>query len=149
MVEEVKVLTQRFDQEDAYTLDGYERTGGYQAVRKALEMHPSEIINVVKESGLRGRGGAGFPTGVKWSFMPQEPTQPSYYICNADESEPGTYKDRWLLERDPHLLIEGLMIGCLAMRSEHSFIYIRGEYEWPARRLGDAILEAYERGYLG
>ncbi|MBW3576793.1 MAG: NADH-quinone oxidoreductase subunit NuoF [Actinobacteria bacterium] len=149
MVEEVKVLTQRFDQDDAYTLDGYERTGGYQAVRKALEMHPSDIINVVKESGLRGRGGAGFPTGVKWSFMPQEPTQPSYYICNADESEPGTYKDRWLLERDPHLLLEGLMIGCLAMRSEHSFIYIRGEYEWPARRLSDAIVEAYERGYLG
>ncbi|HEX2027277.1 MAG TPA: NADH-quinone oxidoreductase subunit NuoF [Nitriliruptorales bacterium] len=149
MVEEVRFLSKRFDVEDGYTLDGYERTGGYRAVRKALEMEPTDIINVVKDSGLRGRGGAGFSTGMKWSFMPAAPVRPSYFICNADESEPGTYKDRWLLERDPHLLIEGIIIACLAIRSEHSFIYIRGEYEWPARRLGDAIVEAYERGYLG
>ncbi len=149
MVEELSVLSQRFDVDDAWTLDGYERTDGYVATRRALEMDPDAIIEEVKDAGLRGRGGAGFPTGVKWGFMPKEPTRPSYLVCNADESEPGTYKDRWLLERDPHQLVEGLIIGSLALRSEHSFIYIRGEYEFPARRLANAIREAYEAGYLG
>jgi NADH-quinone oxidoreductase subunit F len=128
MVEEIRVLSRRFGQDDAWTLDGYERTGGYAAARAALEMNPDDIIELVTEAGLRGRGGAGFPTGVKWGFMPKEPRQPSYLVCNADESEPGTYKDRWLLERDPHQLIDGIICGCLAMRSEHAFIYIRGEY---------------------
>ncbi|MGH3441790.1 MAG: NADH-quinone oxidoreductase subunit NuoF, partial [Nitriliruptorales bacterium] len=149
MVEIVEVLSQRFHLDDAWSLDGYERAGGYVATKKALEMGPDEIVQVVQDSGLRGRGGAGFPTGLKWSFMPKEPTRPSYIVCNADESEPGTYKDRWLLERDPHQLIEGVMIAGLAMRSEHGFIYIRGEYEFPARRLGNAIVEAYEQGCLG
>jgi NADH-quinone oxidoreductase subunit F len=149
MVEQIRVLSKRFDQDDAWTLDGYERTGGYAASRLALETNPDEITEAVKEAGLRGRGGAGFPTGVKWSFMPKEPKQPSYVVCNADESEPGTYKDRWILERDPHLLIDGLICMGLALRSEHGFIYIRGEYEWPARRLANAIREAYEAGYLG
>lgn len=147
--QEVKVLSKRFDEPEAWRLDRYEELGGYRAVRGALEMAPDDIVEVVKASGLRGRGGAGFPTGVKWSFMPPQPTRPSYFVCNADESEPGTYKDRWLLERDPHLLVEGMIIGGLAMRSEHGFVYIRGEYEWPAQRLAAAITEAYERGYLG
>jgi NADH-quinone oxidoreductase subunit F len=149
MVERISVLSKRFDQEDAWTLDGYERTGGYTAARTALETNPDDLIDTVKAAGLRGRGGAGFPTGVKWSFMPKEPTQPSYAVCNADESEPGTYKDRWILERDPHQLVDGLICMSIALRSEHAFIYIRGEYEWPARRLANALREAYDAGYLG
>jgi NADH-quinone oxidoreductase subunit F len=149
MAEEIRVLSKRFDQDDGWTLDGYERDRGYAAARRALETNPDEIIETVKSAGLRGRGGAGFPTGVKWGFMPKEPTQPSYVVCNADESEPGTFKDRWILERDPHLLVEGLICMSLALRSEHAFIYIRGEYEFPARRLANAIREAYEAGYLG
>ncbi|MDQ3932598.1 MAG: NADH-quinone oxidoreductase subunit NuoF [Actinomycetota bacterium] len=149
MVEQLKVLSKRFDVEDGWTLRGYERTGGYTAVRKALEMDPNDITQVVKDSGLRGMGGAGFKTGMKWSFMPQEPTRPSYVLCNADESEPGTYKDRWCLELDPHQILEGLMIMALALRSQHSYIYIRGEYEFPCQRLANAMREAYEAGYLG
>src|SRR5688500_15169768 len=105
------MLTARFDDEDAWTLAGYERLDGYRAARAALDMAPTDIVELLKASGLRGRGGAGFPTGVKWGFMPQQPTRPSYLVCNADESEPGTYKDRWLLERDPHQLVEGMIIG--------------------------------------
>ncbi|MCA1711799.1 MAG: NADH-quinone oxidoreductase subunit NuoF [Actinobacteria bacterium] len=149
MAEQVRVLTARFDHDDASSLSGYERLDGYRAARAALDMAPADIVELITTSGLRGRGGAGFPTGVKWGFMPPEPTRPSYLVCNADESEPGTYKDRWLLERDPHQLVEGMLISGLAMRSEHGFIYIRGEYEWPARRLAAAIADAYGAGYLG
>jgi NADH-quinone oxidoreductase subunit F len=149
MVETPRVLTQRFDEPDAITLAGYERLGGYRAARSSLEMDPAAIVEMVTASGLRGRGGAGFPTGQKWAFMPKEPTRPSYLVCNADESEPGTFKDRWLLERDPHQLVESMIIAGHAIHSEHGFIYLRGEYEWSGRRLSDAIGAAYAAGYLG
>ncbi len=149
MTEPVKVLTQRYDVADAHTLAGYLRTGGYRGLRKALEMAPADIITMVKDSGLRGRGGAGFPTGVKWSFVPQDTGKPVYLVVNADESEPGTFKDRELLERDPFQLLEGMAIAGRALNSHRSFIYIRGEYLWPGIRLQDAIDEAYREGYLG
>ena len=149
MTEPVKVLSQRYDVADAHTLAGYLRTGGYRGLRKALEMSPADIITTVKDSGLRGRGGAGFPTGVKWSFVPQDTGKPVYLVVNADESEPGTFKDRELLERDPFQLLEGMAIAGRALSSHRSFIYIRGEYLWPGIRLQDAIDEAYREGYLG
>ena len=139
--------------DDAYvSLEGYELKGGYAAARRALKkLEPDEIIQMVKDSGLQGRGGAGFSAGLKWSFMPKEssPEEPSYLVCNSDESEPGSFKDRILLERAPHKLIEGLLIGGHAMRAQKTFVYIRGEYAQPARILQGAIDEAYDRGYLG
>ena len=137
--------------DDAYgTLEGYESRGGYAAARRALtELEPNQIIETVKESGLTGRGGAGFPTGLKWSFMPVDYEGPKYLVCNADESEPGSFKDRLLLERAPHKVIEGLLIAAKAVGAEKSFIYIRGEYAYPAVQLERAIEEARARGYLG
>jgi NADH-quinone oxidoreductase subunit F len=149
VAEPVKVLSKRYDVPDAHTLDGYLRTDGYVALRKALEMAPGDIIETVKASGLRGRGGAGFPTGVKWSFVPQDTGKPVYLVVNADESEPGTFKDRELLERDPFQLLEGMAIAGRALNSHRAFIYIRGEYLWPGLRVQDAIDEAYRNGYLG
>jgi NADH-quinone oxidoreductase subunit F len=149
VVEPVKVLSKRYDVPDAHTLDGYLRTGGYAALRTALDMAPGDIIQMVKDSGLRGRGGAGFPTGVKWGFVPQDTGKPIYLVVNADESEPGTFKDRELLERDPHQLIEGIVISARALNCHRAFIYIRGEYLWPGLRVQDAIDEAYRNGYLG
>jgi NADH-quinone oxidoreductase subunit F len=132
------------------TLKEYERLGGYRAVRKMLkEYTPQQMIELVKKSGLRGRGGAGFPTGMKWDFIPKDPTLPKYLCCNADESEPGTYKDRQLIERDPHQLIEGIIMASFAIGAHLSFIYIRGEFGLGAKVLTRALADAYAAGYLG
>ncbi|MFN2383994.1 MAG: NADH-quinone oxidoreductase subunit NuoF [Gemmatimonadota bacterium] len=134
---------------DCHTVAAYEAAGGYRAIRKALGMAPGLIVGEVKKSGLRGRGGAGFPTGTKWSFIPRDSKSPKYLVCNSDESEPGTFKDRWLLERDPHAVLEGMMIAALAIDSHLAFNYFRGEFAWPARRWQAALDEAYAAGYLG
>ncbi len=129
----------------------YEKTGGYQAVRKALTMSPADITTLVKDSTLRGRGGAGFPTGLKWSFVPMgnDAPRPKYLCCNADEMEPGTFKDRLLMEGDPHMLIEGMIIAAYAIQADQSFIFIRGEYTRAQALLEKSIAEAYSAGYLG
>jgi len=132
---------------DSHTLARYEATGGYQALRKALGMEPSAITEEVKASNIRGRGGAGFPTGVKWGFLAD--TTPRYLVINADESEPGTFKDRQLLERDPHQLVEGIVISAFALGVSHAFVYVRGEYTRQARRVQAAIDEARAAGYVG
>jgi NADH-quinone oxidoreductase subunit F len=144
------ILTARMDAHpsDSNTLARYVGTGGYEALRKALEeMSPAEIVDSVKASNMRGRGGAGFPTGVKWGFLAD--ATPRYLVVNADESEPGTFKDRQLLERDPHQLIEGIVISSYALGVDLAYVYIRGEYPKPARRLQRAIEEAYDAGFLG
>ena len=147
---ETRVLSQHFGDPEARTLKGWEARGGYQAMRKALAMPREEVVNVVKASGLRGRGGAGFPTGMKWSFMPKKVEgTPHYLICNADESEPGTFKDRELMRWTPHALIEGCVVGAYAINAEHAYIYIRGEFFEAAQVMARAIEEAYEAGYLG
>jgi NADH-quinone oxidoreductase subunit F len=134
---------------ESHRLQSYEETGGYRAVMKALDMDPAKIVDEVKASGLRGRGGAGFPTGTKWSFTPRESEKPKYLVCNSDESEPGTFKDRWLLENDPHAVIEGMMIAAIAIDSHLAFNYFRGEFSYPIARWRTAVEEAYEKGYLG
>jgi len=149
MAEPVSVLTSRYEVEDGHTLAGYLRTGGFAALRSALEMTPADLVQLVKDSGLRGRGGAGFPTGVKWGFVPQDTGKPVYLVVNADEGEPGTFKDRELMERDPFSLLEGMAIAGRALNSSRSFIFVRGEYLWPGVRLEQAIAEAYRQGYLG
>ncbi|MEY3019169.1 MAG: oxidoreductase (quinone) subunit [Actinomycetota bacterium] len=146
---EVHVLSARYDVPDVHTIDVYEQHGGYEGLRRALTMAPSELIDLVKASGLRGRGGAGFPTGLKWSFVAQGTGKPVYLVCNADEGEPGTFKDRPLMERDPHALVEGMIVGGLAIGSEQGYIYLRGEFAFAGRRLAAAIREAYAKGYLG
>ena len=147
---EVKVLTKRFDQPDAHTLDGYLRSGGMNGIRAVLrDKAPGDVESMVKDSGLRGRGGAGFPTGVKWSFIPKDIGKPVYLVVNADEGEPGTFKDRELMERDPFQLIEGILCSAYALRSRRSFIFLRGEYLWPGIRLEEAIAEAYANNWLG
>ncbi len=134
----------------AHTLDFYRSHGGYEAARKALTtMTPEQVVDEVKASGLRGRGGAGFPTGVKWSFMPPPDGRPRYVLCNADESEPGSFKDRYILEDDPHQLIEGMIIAAHAMRATHGFIYVRGEYLLGIERTLQAVEEARAAGLLG
>ncbi|MEX2620270.1 MAG: NADH-quinone oxidoreductase subunit NuoF [Egibacteraceae bacterium] len=145
----VSVLTQRFEVEDAHTMDGYLRTDGYAALRRAMETRPTDLVQMVKDAGLRGRGGAGFPTGVKWGFVPKDSGKPVYLVVNADEGEPGTFKDRELMERDPHQLLEGMVIAAWALRSSRAFIFLRGEYLWSGIRLEEAIAEAYREGYLG
>ncbi|HYH83717.1 MAG TPA: NADH-quinone oxidoreductase subunit NuoF [Longimicrobium sp.] len=147
---EVRVLSQYFGDPEARTLKGWEARGGYQALRKALGTPREEIVNTVKASGLRGRGGAGFPTGMKWGFMPRKVEgTPHYLICNADESEPGTFKDRELMRWTPHALVEGCVIGAYAINAEHAYIYIRGEFFEAAQVMARAIEEAYAAGYLG
>jgi NADH-quinone oxidoreductase subunit F len=147
---ETRVLSDGFGDPAARTLEGWQRRGGYQALRTALGMGPAEVVDVVKESGLRGRGGAGFPTGVKWTFMPKDDSrQPHYLLVNADESEPGAFKDRELLRWTPHQLIEGALIGAYAIRAKHVYIYIRGEFFEPAQIVGKAIEEAYAAGLAG
>ena len=146
---ETLVLSKYFGDPEARTLKGWEARGGYQALRKALAMSPADVVSVVKESGLRGRGGAGFPTGVKWSFMPPKADKPHFLVCNADESEPGTFKDRELIRWTPHALVEGCLVGAHAIRAEHAYIYIRGEFFEPAQILAKAIEEAYAAGYAG
>ena len=145
------VLTRNIGIDESWTLGVYRSRGGYQALEKALGTDPDALIDAVKASGLRGRGGAGFPTGVKWSFMPKEPTaeRPNYLICNADESEPGTFKDRLIIEQDPHQLIEGCLVGAWAIRASKVFIYIRGEYVHGARRLEQAVAETREANLSG
>src|SRR5437763_2169892 len=127
----------------------YRREGGYNSVEKAFKLTPAEIVEEVKKSGLRGRGGAGFPTGMKWSFLAKPEGMPRYLVCNADESEPGTFKDRYLMEFLPHLLIEGLIISSFALGSNRTYIYIRGEYAWIVDILEQAIAEANNAGFLG
>jgi NADH-quinone oxidoreductase subunit F len=143
------VLSAAWDQADSFTLEGYKRNGGYTAIAKALGMSADEVITTIKDSGLRGRGGAGFPTGNKWSFIPQGDNKPHYLVVNADESEPGTCKDIPLLLANPHVLIEGVIIGSYAIRASHAFIYVRGEVVHVVRRLQQAIEDAYKAGYLG
>ena len=146
---ETPVLSQYFGDPEARTLAGWEARGGYRALRRALGMSRADIINEVKASGLRGRGGAGFPTGVKWSFMPVNSGKPHYLLCNADESEPGTFKDRELIRWTPHALIEGCLIGAYAIQAQHAYIYVRGEFFEAAQVLAKAIEEAYAAGYIG
>jgi NADH-quinone oxidoreductase subunit F len=144
-----RILTRHFDQPDSHTLAAYRAVGGYAAWAKAQTMEPSAITEEVKRSNLRGLGGAGFPTGTKWSFVPRDHPGPVYLVVNADEGEPGTFKDRYLLERVPHMLLEGMLITARAIRSALGFIYIRGEYVEPWRRVCRAVEEAYQAGYLG
>ena len=143
------VLSAHWDEKDSFTLEGYKRHGGYKAAEKALAMDPDAVIQLVKDSGLRGRGGAGFPTGMKWGFIPQGDNKDHYLVVNADESEPGTCKDTPLLMANPHVLIEGCIIACHAIRAKHEFIYIRGEITHVARRVNQAIADAYAAGILG
>jgi NADH-quinone oxidoreductase subunit F len=145
-----KLLIHNAHIEGINTLEVYRRHGGYASVEKALkEMKPEQVTEEVKKSGLRGRGGAGFPTGLKWSFLAKPEGVPRYLVCNADESEPGTFKDRFLMEKIPHLLIEGMITSSYALGAATSYIYIRGEYFYVARILEKALKEAYEAGWLG
>ncbi len=146
---EQRIIRNYVDRPDSYTIESYLASGGYSALRKALGMAPGDITDAVKKSGLRGRGGAGFPAGIKWSFIPPDSKKPVYLCCNADESEPGSFKDREILEKDPHQMIEGIIIACYAIRSHKAYIYIRGEMPYGAKRVQQAIGEAYEHGYLG
>jgi NADH-quinone oxidoreductase subunit F len=143
------VLSRHWDDPDSWTMDGYERHGGYRAARHALTLDPDALIAMVKESGLRGRGGAGFPTGMKWSFIPQNDNKPHYLVINADESEPGTCKDIPLMMANPHVLVEGVIIAAYAIRASHAFIYVRGEVLHVIRRMQQAVADAYRRGYAG
>jgi NADH-quinone oxidoreductase subunit F len=145
---DTKLVTRNFGNEDAKTIAGYERLGGYVAMRKAFAMKPADIVEEVKKSNLRGRGGAGFATGLKWSFVPKDAKE-VFLVCNADESEPGTCKDRELLYWDPHQLIEGMIIASYALGCTHAYIYIRGEMMREYVVLKQAVEEAYARGYLG
>ena len=144
-----RILMRNFDRPDSHSLAVYRETGGYTAWEKAQGMEPAAITEEVKASNLRGLGGAGFPTGTKWSFIPKGHTGPVYLVINADEGEPGTFKDRYLLERDPHALLEGMLIAARAIRAATGFVYIRGEYVEPWRRFDAAVREAYDAGYLG
>ncbi len=146
---ELQILSTRFGRNDGHKLSVYENEGGYRALRMVLDgMKPEEVRDVVKDSGLRGRGGAGFPTGVKWGFVPKDAEQ-VYFFVNADESEPGTFKDRYLLDYDPHQTIEGTIISCFAVNSNLAYIYIRGEFGWLIDRVQAAVDEAYAAGFLG
>jgi NADH-quinone oxidoreductase subunit F len=146
-MEPIKVLTANIDKPGSETLEVY---GDYAAARAALQMTPEAIVNLMKDSELRGRGGAGFPTGMKWSFVPKNAPKPTYLLCNADESEPGTFKDRLIMEKDPHLLIEGMIIAAFAIGSSAmAYIYIRGEFYYAATVLDKALEEARAKGFLG
>src|SRR6266481_2842865 len=146
--DEVKVVSRRFGK-GATDIEQYLKLDGYKAVRKALTMSPDDIINEVKTSNLRGRGGAGFPTGMKWGFVPKESAKPKYILVNGDESEPGTCKDRPILEHDPHAVIEGVIIAGLAVGAKIGFVYIRGEYRYLVDIMRKAIADAYAKGFLG
>jgi NADH-quinone oxidoreductase subunit F len=146
--DEVRVVSKRFGQ-GATNIDRYLQLDGYKAVRKALAMQPDAIIDEVKNSGLRGRGGAGFNTGLKWSFVPKQSAKPKYILCNGDESEPGTCKDRLIFEHDPHSVIEGVIIAGLAVGAQAGYIYVRGEYRYLLEIVQKAIADAYAKGFLG
>src|SRR3989440_10868282 len=142
------IITKNIDAPGLDTVKGYRKRGGYKSLAKALkESQPDDILEMVKKSGLRGRGGAGFPTGMKWGFLAKN--QPRYLCCNCDESEPGTFKDRMLMEKNPHQLLEGVIITSYACRISTAFLYIRGELAFAARQVERAIEEAYAAGYLG
>jgi NADH-quinone oxidoreductase subunit F len=143
------VLLKNIENPNSADIQEYIKAGGYGSLASALELQPEDIINEVRKSGLRGRGGAGFPTGMKWSFAVADPKFPKYLICNADEGEPGTFKDRPILERNPHLLIEGMVISAYALKAEHGYIYLRGEYPYAKEVLEGAIAQAYKKNYLG
>ncbi len=144
-----RIFTRNFHLSDSHTLRVYRQTGGYSALGKAFQKEPGAITEEMKQSNLRGLGGAGFSTGTKWSFIPKGSTAPKYLVVNADEGEPGTFKDRYLLERDPHAIIEGMLIAARAIESHLGFVYIRGEYVQPWRIFSGAVREAYEAGLLG
>ena len=146
---ETLVLSKHFGEAEARSLDGWKQRGGYKALDQALRMEPAQIVDIVKASGLRGRGGAGFPTGVKWSFMKPGDGKPHYLCCNADESEPGTFKDREIMRWTPHALVEGVAVGAYAIGAETAYIYIRGEFTEPLQRMNEAVREAYADGILG
>jgi NADH-quinone oxidoreductase subunit F len=146
---EVRILSKYFGDPNHRHIDTYVKRGGYEALEKSLAMGPDDVVEIVKSSGLRGRGGAGFPTGIKWSFMPKEQKKPHYLLCNADESEPGTFKDRELIRWDPHQLIEGCLIGAHAIRAQHVYIYCRGEFFEANQVLARAVEDAYAKGYVG
>src|ERR1700732_1193079 len=146
--DEVKVVSKRFGL-GATNIDRYLELDGYKAVQKALSMGADAVVNEVKNSGLRGRGGAGFSTGLKWSFVPKQAPKPKYVLCNGDESEPGTCKDRLIFEHDPHAVIEGVMIAALAVGSHTGYIYVRGEYRYLLEIMEKAVADAYARGFIG
>jgi len=143
------ILLKNINTPDSHRIDVYLKNGGYQALPCALKLQTDALIQMVKDSGLRGRGGAGFSTGLKWSFITKDPTIPKYLCCNADEGEPGTFKDRVIIEKDPHELIEGMIIACYAIGAAAAYIYIRGEFAFGANILEQAIAEAYKKGCLG
>ena len=146
---ELRILMAHTDDPDQPNMATYEKNGGYQAIKKAIgKINPSDLIEMVKQSGLRGRGGAGFVTGMKWGFVPKD-APIKYLVCNADESEPGTFKDRLLMEKDPHQLIEGITLACYAIGAERAFIYCRGEYYQSLKELRRAVSQAEQKGYLG
>jgi len=142
-------LTEHFGDDAFGTIEGYEARGGYEAFKKALDMSPEDVVELVKTAGLQGRGGAGFSAGMKWSFMPKDTDKPKYLVCNADESEPGSFKDRILLERGAHQMIEGILIAAHATGAEKTFVYVRGEYAHPADQVERAVAEARAKGYVG
>ncbi|HET7042164.1 MAG TPA: NADH-quinone oxidoreductase subunit F, partial [Gemmatimonadales bacterium] len=146
---ETVVLSKHFGDTGARTYEGWTQRGGYAALKSALAMTPDQIIEIVKASGLRGRGGAGFPTGLKWSFMPKNDGKPHFLVCNADESEPGTFKDREIMRWTPHALIEGCAVGAYAIGAERCYIYIRGEFTEAYAIMEKAVEEAYKAGALG
>jgi NADH-quinone oxidoreductase subunit F len=147
---EMRVLTAHIGKPEQLKIETYEQNGGYQAIRKAIpQIAPTDLIEMVKQSGLRGRGGAGFSTGMKWSFVPKDLALPKYLVCNCDESEPGTFKDRLLIEHDPHQLIEGMILACYAIGAHQAFIYCRGEFYQGIATLRAAVAQAKQRGYLG
>jgi len=149
-MEQIKVLLANIDKPNSTSIDTYVDGGGYEQARRSVSMQPDDITQIVKDSELRGRGGAGFPTGNKWSFIPKNATKPIYLLCNADESEPGTFKDRVIIEKDPHLLIEGMIISGFAIRScPMAYIYIRGEFHYGSVVLEKALAEARAKGFLG
>src|SRR5438067_11846603 len=150
MPERVQVLTEFWDEPQSWSLDVYQRYRGYQSLPKALKMQPQAIVDEVVKSNLRGRGGAGFPCGMKWNFVRKETSFPKYLVVNADEGEPGTFKDRAILAYSPHMMVEGLIIGCFAIDCHLTYVYCRGEFrDGPVKRLQEAIDEAYAQGYLG
>ena len=144
-----KILTRNFGQKESYSLPTYLKNKGYEGARKALTtMTPAQVIDEVKKSNLRGLGGAGFSTGTKWSFIPKNNPKPKYLVINGDEGEPGTFKDKYIFELDPHALLEGIMITCFAIGSHKAYVYIRGEYVKQIQRVQGAIDEAYKAGFF-
>src|SRR5712672_205364 len=145
-----KLLLRNVDRQSPESIETYLANGGYQGLRRVLkESTPEKMVEEVKASGLRGRGGAGFPTGMKWTFLPKTKDKPRYLCINADESEPGTFKDRLLIEKDPHLVLEGIILSCFAIECHTAFFYIRGEFQRGLRIFEKAIADATARGYLG